>query len=72
MNKEKIKGLISMYDMLFDDYSRQMLWVCNKEFSQRKKRAISADITVRMFFKLLYAHTYLMEEAEETKTPKEV
>ena len=60
MNKEKVKTMITLYNQVFLDYSRQMVWLCSKkDFSQNKRFVIAKDIEQRMTIELLRVHEFL-------------
>lgn len=63
MDKEQIKIMIMLYNQVFDDYTRQMMWLTNKQgFSQNKKFVISRDIKEKTFIELLRVHEFLKQE----------
>lgn len=62
MDKEKIETMIILYNQLFDDYTRKMMWLTNKkEFSQAKKFVISKNITEKSFIELLRIQEHLKD-----------
>lgn len=63
MDKKQIKIMILLYNQVFDDYTTQMMWLCNKQdFSQNKKFVISRDIKEKALIELLRVHEFLKQE----------
>lgn len=55
--------MILLYNQVFDDYTTQMMWLCNKQdFSQNKKFVISRDIKEKALIELLRVHEFLKQE----------
>jgi hypothetical protein len=62
MNEKEIEIMIRVYNQLFDDYTRQMVWLADKnDFSQAKRHIIAKDISKRCFNELCRLHLHLLE-----------